>query len=125
MGPSDVFPMGSDHVPDDPKGMYYPRALEEMSGGGTGSPRWIMMRNLTHKLVYRSKGESELYDLVKDDRELHNLFSSDQAKETKDEMVSKLLSWLVETSDVTPKHTDPRGTPNYPYAASSCAMSGA
>lgn len=121
--PSDVFPMGSDHVPEDPKGMYYPRALEEMSDNGNGSPRWIMRRNLTHKLVYRSKGQSELYDYTADPRELTNLFGDPKHESLRSEMTTALLDWLVETSDVTPKHTDPRGPPKYPYPASACATS--
>lgn len=123
--PSDVFPRGSDHVPDNPTGLYYPRALEEMSDEGTGSPRWIMMRNLTHKLVYRARGESELYDYAADPRELTNLFHQEDYKALRESMTSSLLDWLVETSDVTPKHMDPRNTPQYPYPASACAVSGA
>lgn len=122
--PTDVFPMGSDHVADDPKGMYYPRALEEMSDDGKGSPRWIMARNLTHKLVYRAGGDSELYDYSSDPRELNNVFRDQAYRVLKNEMVSDLLEWLVQTSDATPVHTDPRGTPKYPYPASECAMSG-
>ena len=34
---NELFPMGSDHVPNDPKGMYWPRAQEEMSDDGNGS----------------------------------------------------------------------------------------
>jgi len=35
--------------------MYWPCAQEEMSDGGNGSPKWVMRRNLTHKLVFRPK----------------------------------------------------------------------
>lgn len=73
---NELFPGGSDHVPDDPRQMYYPRAQEEMSGDGTGSPKWVMMRNLTHKVVYRPKGISELYDYTKDPLELENLWGA-------------------------------------------------
>merc|ERR1712048_1469327 len=116
--PTDVFPMGSDHVPDDPRGLYYPRAMEEMSEDGNGSPRWIMMRNLTHKFVYRSAGDSELYDFTTDPLELSNVHDEPAYRGVRDELKEKLLQWLVETSDVTPVHTDPRGMPKYPHAAS-------
>lgn len=122
--PTDVFPMGSDHVKDDPTGLYWPRAQQEMSNNGKGSPRWIMARNLTHKLVYRAGGDSELYDYTVDPRELSNVFADPSYGNLKNEMVSGLLEWLVETSDVTPVHTDPRNTPAYPYPASECATSG-
>ena len=41
--------------------MYWARAIEEMTPDG--SPKAVMARNLTHKLVYRPRGLSELYDL--------------------------------------------------------------
>lgn len=118
---NEVFPMGSDHVANDPKGMYYPRALEEMSDNGNGSPKWVMQRNLTHKLVYRPRGTSELYDYTRDPRELNNIFDDPSYAALKAEMLAELMQWLVQTGDVTPMHSDPRGVPKYPYPASSCA----
>eukprot|EP00927_Polykrikos_kofoidii_P013079 TRINITY_DN15693_c0_g1_i1.p1 TRINITY_DN15693_c0_g1~~TRINITY_DN15693_c0_g1_i1.p1 ORF type:complete len:615 (+),score=62.81 TRINITY_DN15693_c0_g1_i1:89-1846(+) len=121
---NEVFPMGSDHVPNDPKGYYYPRALEEMSDDGNGSPKWVMRRNLTHKLVYRPKGESELYDLVDDPRELTNRWDVPAYAAIRSELLGGLLEWMVQTGDVSPVHKDPRGLPSYPYAASTCASGG-
>lgn len=123
----EVFPGGSDHqpVPMDPRGMYYPRAMEEMSDGGKGSPKWVMMRNLTHKLVYRPLGESELYDMVKDPRELSNRWLDEGHQAVRYDLMKKLTEWMVLTGDVTPKHRDSRNTPKYPYPASTCAQSGA
>jgi choline-sulfatase len=118
---NELFPGGSDHVPDDPTGMYWPRAQEEMSGGGTGSPKWVMRRNLTYKLVYRSGGDSELYDFTTDPTELNNLWGAPEHAALQAELTAGLMEWLVETGDVTPVHTDHRGPPKYPYAASSCA----
>lgn len=68
--------------------------------------------------------ETELYDYTVDPRETNNLFNEDAYRGLKNEMVSGLLDWLVETSDVTPVHQDARGTPTYPYPASACAVSG-
>jgi len=121
---SEVFPMGSDHVADDPKGLYYPRAQEEMSDNGNGSPKWVMRRNLTHKLVYRPKGDSELYDMTEDPRELTNLWSSQDHKALRQELMAGLTEWLVQTGDVSSEHHDYRGTHAYPYEASSCAIEG-
>jgi len=120
---NEVFPMGSDHVPDDPRQLYYPRAIEEMSDNGNGSPKWIMRRNLTHKLVYRPRGESELYDYTTDPRELSNLWDEPAYKSLRQELLGGMMEWLVQTSDVTPVHIDPRTTPRYPYSASACAVS--
>lgn len=99
-------------MPDDPRGMYWPRAQEEMSGNGTGSPRWVMIRNLTAKLVYRPLGVSELYDLNQDPRELRNVFDSEP--NLRDDLMSRLMKWFVSTSDVPPLRNDPRGLPSYP-----------
>ena len=46
-----------------------------MGKDGNGSPRWVMLRNLTAKLVHRPLGNSELYDLVQDPRELQNVYN--------------------------------------------------
>jgi choline-sulfatase len=122
---NEVFPMGSDHVVDDPRGLYYPRAMEEMSDDGNGSPKWVMRRNLTHKIVYRPRGRSELYDFTEDPRELRNLWDDHDYAMVKAELLSGLMEWLVETGDVSPMHHDPRGTPPFPTPASACAISGA
>ena len=113
---SELFPGGSDHVPNNPKGMYWPRAQEEMSNNGTGSPKWVMIRNLTAKLVYRPLGISELYDLTEDPRELKNLYKSDilYHKKLKEELQKQLMEWLVQTGDVPPLRNDYRGPPPFP-----------
>jgi len=111
---SELFPGGSDHVKDDPHGMYWPRAQEEMSNNGTGSPRWVMLRNLTHKLVHRPTEVSELYDLVLDPKELKNVYNDEEYVDFKREMEQQLISWLILTGDVPPLRSDSRGTPKYP-----------
>ena len=83
-----------------------------------------MARNLTHKIVYRPEGISEMYDLVDDPRELHNLWGLPRVASAQAAMVADLLSWLVQTADVTPMHKDSRQPPVFPHAASACAASG-
>eukprot|EP00966_Prymnesium_polylepis_P220279 5095655-Prymnesium_polylepis.1 len=95
-----------------------------MSDGGTGSPKWVMRRNLTHKLVYRPAGESELYLLADDPRELANRWDDPAHAGVRASLLDGLLGWLVNTSDITPMHTDPRGMPACPHAASACAAGG-
>merc|ERR1711871_193587 len=119
---SEVFPMGSDHVPDDPRGMYWPRAQEEMSGNGTGSPKWVMIRNSTHKLVYRPLGISELYDFLVDPRELNNVIDDASYAELKQDLMVRLMTWMVQTSDVPVLRQDRRGLPNYPAKISCDAL---
>ena len=108
---SELFPGGSDHVKNDPRGMYWPRAQEEMSGNGTGSPKWVMLRNLTSKFVYRPTGQSELYDLEIDPRELRNVIDDSKYANLRAEMTEKMMAWLVVTGDVPPLRNDPRGMP--------------
>jgi choline-sulfatase len=121
---NELFPGGSDHVADNPHGMYWPRAQDEMSGNGTGSPKWVMRRNLTHKIVYRPGFDSELYDYTNDPEELTNLWNNPTHSAMQAELVSGLMEWLVLTGDVTPTHKDGRGPPKFPHPASACAISG-
>jgi len=85
-----------------------------MSGNGTGSPKFAMIKNLTHKLVYRPTGVSELYDLRQDPRELQNVFSNAKYQQIRIDLFEKLASWLVQTGDVPPLRNDARGTPKFP-----------
>ena len=120
---SELFPGGSDHVPDNPRGMYWPRAQEEMSGNGTGSPKWVMVRNATHKLVFRPTGVSELYDLTADPRELANVYGESRYARVRQALVDHMTAWLIRTSDVPPLRNDPRSPPKNPNPidAETCA----
>mmetsp|Transcript_25521 Transcript_25521/g.31368 ORF Transcript_25521/g.31368 Transcript_25521/m.31368 type:complete len:157 (-) Transcript_25521:838-1308(-) len=93
---------------------------EEMSDQGNGSPRFVMLRNLTHKLVYRPKGISELYDLKSDPKELNNLYNDPNKDILKAEMKKRMLNWLVETGDVPVLRQDRRGPPKYPAPIAGC-----
>eukprot|EP00656_Telonema_subtile_P013328 TRINITY_DN16768_c0_g1_i1.p1 TRINITY_DN16768_c0_g1~~TRINITY_DN16768_c0_g1_i1.p1 ORF type:complete len:178 (+),score=22.82 TRINITY_DN16768_c0_g1_i1:77-610(+) len=120
---SELFPGGSDHVPDDPKMMYWPRAQEEMSDNGNGSPKWVMVRNLTSKLVFRPRGISELYDFTTDPRELTNLYGMPSHAPLQQALMGTLAEWLVQTGDVPPVRNDARGPPKFPELlnSKSCA----
>ena len=69
--------------------------------------RSISVRNLTHKLVYRSDPLdadhfSELYDLVADPYELSNKYHVAEYATLRAELKEQMLRWLVQTSDITP-----------------------
>lgn len=96
-----------------PKSLYCPRGQEESQPNG--SPRAVMIRNATAKLVYRPTGVSELYNLVEDPRETSNIYSLPSAAALRSELKEKLLDWEVLTSDTTPVYKDPRGPPKFPY----------
>ena len=111
---SELFPGGSDHVPDNPHKMYWPRAQEEMSNNGTGSPKFVMLRNLNSKLVYRPDGVSELYDLALDPRELTNVYEDEIFSDLRKELEKEMIAWLIRTGDAPPLRTDDRGMPHCP-----------
>lgn len=96
-----------------PNGLYCPRGQEEALPNG--SPRAVMIRNRTHKLVYRASGISELYELKADSRELNNLFTEPSAANLRSELQSSLLDWYVQTADVTPSALDTRSPPSFPH----------
>ena len=57
--------------------------------------------------MYRPNGESELYDVRKDPRELNNIFDADAPTPTQTQLELQLLRWFVLTSDVTPLKAPP------------------
>jgi hypothetical protein len=70
-----------------------------------------MIRTLESKLILRPDGQSELYDLKKDPRELHNIYGDLRYASTQTELEGRVLNWYIRTSDVAPKQLDPRGFP--------------
>ena len=60
--------------------------------------------------------------MVADPRELTNIWDDTTRTALRSELMAGLLDWMVVTSDVTPMHTDARGPPAYPTAASECAV---
>lgn len=129
--PTEIEPLhgGGGTSVKDPKNMYYPRAMNELWNCSLteetwrehpswnkchGSPRAVMARNEKYKLVYRPNGVSELYDLLKDPREVNNVFGENTYSVVQIQMLMELLKWFTVTSDITPLHEDPRGLPPSP-----------
>lgn len=73
--------------------------------------RSVMVRDNTHKFIYRTRDACELYDMDADPRELNNLYGRPEAADVQRRLESRLLHFLAETSDVTPVDEDPRGLP--------------
>ena len=73
--------------------------------------RTTMIRSLNHKLIRRTAGQDELYDLENDPRELKNLIDDPGMQETKSDLESAMLDWYMRTSDTVPVGGDPRGFP--------------
>lgn len=93
-----------------PSNVYYPKMLLQREHPERIG-RSVMVRTQTHKLIHRPAGQSELYDLKNDPQELHNRHGQAQFSAIQRALEAQLLDWMVQTSDVTPHHEDPRGFP--------------
>jgi hypothetical protein len=94
----------------DPSNPYYPKVALQNQQPDTVT-RSAMIRTLTHKLIYRPDDQSELYDLVKDPRELNNVYGETAYRSAQTQLFGDLMNWYVRTSDVAPFEKDPRGVP--------------
>ena len=71
-----------------------------------------MVRSLNHKLIRRTAGQDELYDLGNDPQELRNLIDEPGMRETKADLERAMLDWFMRTSDTVPLGRDPRQFPS-------------
>ena len=90
--------------------IYYPKGQQQQDFPDSVG-RVVSMRTMTHRLVYRPTGQNELYDLCTDPQELTNCYADPASQAVRQQMETRLLDWLVQTSDVTPFATDERGFP--------------
>ncbi len=93
-----------------PEGPYYP-LLKMQKDRPESVERSMMLRYAQYKLIYRVSGDSELYDLEADPRELNNLYHHHEHRQIKADMETKLLNRCIETQTPVPMETHPRGTP--------------
>ncbi len=96
-----------------PENIYYPKVKLQNDHPDTIT-RTTMIRTLDAKLIYRPDAHSELYDLAKDPRELHNVYGDGAYSSLQAELEGRMLNWYVRTSDVAPREHDPRGLPPGP-----------
>jgi len=87
--------------------IYYPKSLQQLEKP-LSVIRAASARTMTHKLVLRTDpavGDhcSELYDLVEDPLELHNVYNdkSHTYRDIQANLTQQILSWYMQTSDVT------------------------
>lgn len=95
---------------ESPSNIYYPKVKLQNEHPETIT-RATMIRTLDRKLIARPDGRSELYDLRKDPRELHNVYDDPSYRAAREELHARMLDWYVRTADVAPKKHDPRGFP--------------
>jgi len=86
---------------------YWPR-LTLQANEGPEHTLATMCRTEKFKYVKRLYETDELYDLSKDPSEQNNLINDPSYRETLASMKDRMLQFLFETSDVTPRDTDKR-----------------
>ena len=89
------------------EGNYYPKGRLQQEVPASVC-RATMIRNLNYKLVRRTEGLSELYDLNEDPRELRNRINDPSMSSVRQRLESTLLDWYVKTSDTVPVGQDSR-----------------
>jgi choline-sulfatase len=91
--------------------IYYPKGQQQQDCPDSVG-RVVSMRTADHRLVYRPTGRNELYDMQRDPAELTNCYDDPAYAEVRRQLETRLLDWLVQTSDVTPFEIDGRGFPH-------------
>ncbi len=81
--------------------IYYPKLIHQETEPESVC-RAVMRRDSHYKLIVRSNGEHELYDMERGPKEYKNLYGDLKYRELFQELALKLLLWLVHTSDVAP-----------------------
>ena len=85
---------------------YYPKKLAQSDD--EAHAKGIMMRGERYKYVCRYNRADELYDMLEDPHERHNLIGDPAYKELVTGMKEDLLYWLEGTSDIVPFQYDAR-----------------
>ena len=79
--------------------IYYPKMLVQQEHGESVC-RGTMMRQGHYKLILRSNGEHEFFDLKHDPMEEHNLYECIEYAPEIRRMEKEMLLWYIRTSDV-------------------------
>ncbi|MFP4176912.1 MAG: sulfatase-like hydrolase/transferase [Candidatus Brocadiia bacterium] len=98
----------NDRLLDNEKGIYFPKGLQQQEKPET-TCRATMIRTSEWKLIRRTNGEHELYDLQSDPEECLNLYRQEKYREIARKLEQKMLDWYIHTADVVPVDQDPRG----------------
>lgn len=70
--------------------------------------RTTMIRTQEYKLVRRTNGEHELYDLKLDPKEQENRYDAEDYRSVRTELELRMLQWYQETADTVPWEEDYR-----------------
>lgn len=89
-------------------GLYSPRIRLQITDDGPYHTKAAMCRTKTHKYVRRRYEQDELYDLIADPLEEHNVIDESAYVHVLFDLRERLLCWYMESSDVVPRITDSR-----------------
>ena len=84
-----------------PGSIYYPKFMHQEHQPESVC-RAVMRRDSKYKIVLRTNGEHELYDMEADPLEYRNLYGNPAYEALFQELSNKTLLWLLHTSDVVP-----------------------
>ncbi|RPF48997.1 choline-sulfatase [Hydrogenoanaerobacterium saccharovorans] len=88
-----------------PLNVYYPKQRMQQEHPESVC-RTTMIRTLEYKLVRRTSGENELYNLCEDPKETQNCYHDESYREIRLELEEKMLDWYQRTSDTVPYRED-------------------
>lgn len=94
----------------DPSQIYYPKGLQQQEQPESVC-RATMIRWQDFKLIRRSAGVHELYNMAEDPQELHNLYHDAAHGHIRQTLETHMLDWYIHTADVITKQECPRGLP--------------
>ncbi len=89
--------------------IYYPKGLQQQEHPESVC-RSTMLRTLDYKLIRRTTGAHELYELQSDPWELDNRYADPALADVRQALEQRMLDWYVHTSDVV-LFEHPRGLP--------------
>jgi arylsulfatase A-like enzyme len=91
---------------------YYARLHLQRSQPETVS-RCAAVKTGKYSFVSRPQGDSELYILADDPKQVRNRFGEVSARSMQQDAEQRLLHWYVNTTGISPWSRDPRGFPAY------------
>ena len=91
----------------EPGFLYWPRLKYQLADGPEHT-KATMIRTQRYKYVHRLYESDELYDLESDPAEVNNRIDDPDMDSVRQEMVSRLMQFYLETGDAVPLETDKR-----------------
>ena len=86
--------------------IYYPKFSQQKLSPDSVC-RSVMRRDRNTKIVIRTNGDNELYDIANDPQEYKNLYLDPAYRPLFNDLAYKTLQWMIHTSDVVPHFNEP------------------